>query len=103
MYQTAHTHNFCLEPLLSFGIIGTTMIMALLWAYLKRIVECKEKLANDKITTLILSICGAVLIHAFTDMTMMWIQTGLLYALILAAIGIGERSLKELKDNSTKE
>lgn len=103
MYQTTHTHNFCLEPLLSFGIIGTTMIMVLLWAYLKRIIECKEKLANDKITTLILSLCGAVLIHAVTDMTMMWIQTGLLYALILAAIGIGERSLKELKDNSTKE
>ena len=99
MYQTTHAHNFALEPLLSFGIIGSALLLILLWIYFKKVIECKETLNNQKITALILSLCSAVLIHATTDMTLMWIQTGLLYVLVLSAVGIEERKLKENTQN----
>ena len=97
-----HAHNFLLEPLTSFGIIGTILIVILLVMCFKRIIKCKEKLKDDKIITLVLSLCGAILVHATTDMTMMWIQTGLLYVLVLSAVGIGERELEKL-DKTTPE
>ena len=97
-----HAHNFLLEPLTSFGIIGTILIVILLVICFKRLLKCKEKFADDKIITLVLSLFGAVLVHSTTDMTMMWIQTGLLYGLVLATVGIGERELQNL-DKTTPE
>lgn len=93
IYFTTHAHNFVLESLASFGVVGTALVMGLIAIFLKRIIKCKETLKDDKITALILSLSGGVLIHAFTDLTLMWIQTGLLYLLIFASVGISERQL----------
>ena len=92
-YPTTHAHNFALEPILSFGVIGTILLVIFIWSYLKKVIECKELLRDNKVTILILSISAAIIVHATTDMTMLWIQTGLLYALIFAGIGIDERAL----------
>ncbi len=93
MYQTTHAHNFAIEFLLSFGIIGTVLLILFLWIYYRKVSECKELLRTNCATTLILTISSAVIIHMTTDMTLMWIQTGLLYGLILGALGIDEKAL----------
>lgn len=95
MYQTAHAHNFAIEFLLSFGIIGTTLLVLFLWSYYRKVAECKELLRENCATTLILTISAAVIIHMTTDMTVMWIQTGLLYGLILGGVGIDEKALNK--------
>lgn len=92
-YPTTHAHNFALEPILSFGIVGTVLLLIFLWSYFKKVIECKELLRDNKVTVLIISVAAAIIVHATTDMTMLWIQTGLLYALIIAGIGIDERAL----------
>ncbi len=92
-YPTTHAHNFALEPILSFGLVGTFLLLIFLWSYYKKVVECKELLRDNKVTVLIISISAAIIVHATTDMTMLWVQTGLLYALIIAGIGIDERAL----------
>ncbi len=97
VYNTTHAHSFVLEPLVSFGVVGTIMVIGLLFVYFSKVIKCKEQLKDDKITALILSLSGGVLIHAFTDLTLMWIQTGLLYVFIFATVGIGERKLAEQK------
>ncbi|MBR6573104.1 MAG: O-antigen ligase family protein [Clostridia bacterium] len=94
-YPSTHAHNFALEPILSFGVIGTVMLLIFLWSYFKKVIECKELLRNNKITLLILSVSTAIIVHATTDMTMLWVQTGLLYALVFAGIGIDERALNK--------
>lgn len=95
MYQTAHAHNFAIEFLLSFGIIGTILLVLFLWSYYRKVAECKELLRTNCATTIILTISAAVMIHMTTDMTIMWIQTGLLYGLILGGLGIDERALNK--------
>ena len=95
MYQTAHTHNFAIESLLSFGIIGSVLLLLLLWSYYSKVAECKELMRNNTATTLILSISAAVLIHSTTDITLLWINTGVLYAIILGAVGIDEKALNK--------
>jgi len=93
VYKTQHAHNFAIEPLLSFGIIGTVMLLILLWSYFSKVSECKELLRNNTATTLILALSAAIMIHMTTDLTVMWIQTGLLTLLIMGGVGIDERAL----------
>jgi O-antigen ligase len=95
IYQTTHAHNFAVEGLLSFGVIGSFILMLFIWAYYRKLSECKELLRNNCATTLILTISAAVLIHMTTDMTLLWVQTGLLYALIMAGVGIDEAALSK--------
>lgn len=95
IYQTTHTHNFALEFLISFGVIGTVILVLFLWSYYRKVAECKELLRNNNAATIILTISSAVLLHMTTDMTLLWIQTGFLYALILGGIGVDEKALNK--------
>ena len=65
--------------LLSFGVIGG---VPLVWFVIKNIVKAKGK----KYAPLIFSVLGAVLLHSMVDVTIAWIQTGMLAALILSCV-----------------
>ncbi len=93
LWKTAHTHNFLFEPILSFGIIGSLFFLIFLWSYYEKVSECKSLLRRQKTTNLILAISAATIIHCTVDLTVMWIQTGLFFALILAGIGVDEKTL----------
>lgn len=93
VYQTTHAHNFALEPLISFGIVGTLLLIIFMWTYYEKVTECKELLRSNHATTFILTISAAIIAHATTDMTMLWIQTGLLYGLFLGGVGADEKTL----------
>ena len=93
LWNTAHTHNFVLEPILNFGLIGTVILLIFLWTYYEKIAECKSLLRKTKTTNLILAISTAAIIHCTVDMTIQWIQTGLFFILILAGIGVDEKAL----------
>ncbi len=93
-YPTTHSHNIFLEPILSFGIIGTVILLVYLLYFYKRVITCHNAQNQIKITALILSLTCAILIHGTTDLTFMWIQTGLLYCLIMGGLGVEERMLK---------
>ena len=96
MYQSGfHSHNFAIESMLSLGAVGTAILISLIWSYYKKAMECKELLRSNCATTLILTLSTAVLVHTMTDMTLLWMQTGLLYALILGGIGIDEAALNK--------
>ena len=102
-YFTTHAHNIILEPLLSFGIIGTITLLVFLALYFRRLLICKSFLRHSHINSLILAITAAVLVHGLIDMTMLWIQTGLLYAFIMAGVGAEERILKEIRQNNKEK
>lgn len=95
IYKTTHAHNFALEALLSFGLVGSVLILMLLWSYYHKVSECKELLRSNCTATLILTLSAAVLIHMTTDMTVIWMQTALLYLLIMGCIGIDEKALNK--------
>ncbi len=95
VYKTQHAHNFALEPLISFGIIGSLLLLCFIWSFYNKVAECKELLRKNCATSLILALSAGILIHMTTDMTLIWIQTGLLYGLILGGIGVDERALNK--------
>ena len=93
-YNTAHSHSIFLEGFLSFGIIGTILIVTYFVYFYKRVIVCRNAQHKHYISSLILAISFAILVHSTTDLTFMWIQTGLFYCLIFAAIGVEEKFLK---------
>ena len=93
-YPTTHAHNIFIEPILSFGIIGTILLVVFFTGYYKRVILCRNAQSKYYATALILSITAALLIHGTTDLTFMWIQTGFLYCMISGSVGIEERFLK---------
>ena len=90
-YVTTHAHNIFLEPLLSFGIIGSLILFALVFVFFHRVVLCKNFMRKSGIPCLALSLTAAILIHSITDMTMLWIQTALLYFVVMGGIGADEQ------------
>lgn len=95
-YQTTHAHNIFLESLLSFGIIGSIILVVIIFILFYRVVLCKNLLRKSTITALIFSITAAILIHSIVDMTMLWVQTGLLYCIIMGGIGADEKKINTL-------
>ena len=71
-----HCHNLFIDLLLSFGIIGVLPVAAFVALPIK-------KAFKNKYSPLVFAVLGAVLLHALTDVTLIWIQTGALAALFL--------------------
>ncbi len=97
-YSTVHGHNLVIDCLINFGIVGTLMLIGLLYVMFRRVVMvlCADR--DSVVAILIVSITAAVLAHSFTDITFFWIQTGVFYMVMLGGIGCEERRLNLDKD-----
>jgi len=95
-YPTTHAHNIILEPILSFGILGTLTLITFFVLYYRRLLYCRSNLGRSHISALILALTAGVFVHSLVDMTMLWIQTAALYAIIMAGVGADEKKLNEL-------
>ncbi len=95
-YFTTHAHNIFLEPLLSFGIIGSLMLFISVFILFQKIIFCKNYLRKSGITNLILALISGILIHSIVDMTMLWVQTGLLYCVIVGGLGAEEKRFQRI-------
>lgn len=87
-----HAHDLLLEMLVSFGLVGTFFLLmhfgATFWDIGKRFRQSPYK----KIYALVFACVAVTIIHGIADVTVMWPQTGMLLALILAGAGIREAS-----------
>ncbi|MBQ0083555.1 MAG: O-antigen ligase family protein [Clostridiales bacterium] len=97
--EHVHTHNILFDFLLNFGILGSIMLFAMLFIICQKLVLCKNFLRKSGVTYLILSLSCAVLIHSITDMTVFWLQTALLYSVVLSGLGAEEQVLYKIFKN----
>ncbi len=89
-----HAHDLYLELLLSFGIVGTGMLFVYFADVLRRLVAgVKSASTGDKgIGAMLLALVSATLVHGLTDVTVMFTQTGILFALLLAGVDLVQQS-----------
>lgn len=97
-YLTSHAHNFILELLLSFGVVGTVLIGICFTLYFRSLIICNRLLRRSHINALILAVGAAVLLHATTDMTMLWSQTAIFYAVIMSGLGAEEKTVAKFRN-----
>ena len=95
-YPTQHAHNMYIDPLLSFGLVGSLFLLIYIFSYLGTLLRCLRENRSEKISVLICAVIAAAAVHGTTDYTVFWIQTGMLIMLLLGGIGICERRLKRI-------
>jgi len=92
-YPTQHAHNLFIDSILSYGIIGSFVGILYFSSFFASVAKCHEKLKNNKISGFIIALSVAILVHSMIDLTLLWFQTGLLFAVILGGIGVEEKRL----------
>lgn len=90
-----HSHNMMLESLLNYGILGSAVLIGAVFKYLLSVIKRCYYQGNIKITSLILGVTGAALVHGITDITLMWLQTLPLFVFLLAGAGVFEKCAAE--------
>ena len=87
-HPTQHAHNVFLDPILSHGIIGVLIIGVYIVSNIKEVIKLYTKRLDIPLCALIVCFILTVLIHGLLDYTIFWIQTGLLFLLVLSASSI---------------
>jgi O-antigen/teichoic acid export membrane protein len=83
-----------MELILSFGIVGTIIITTFFVMYYKRVFVCRNAQSKYYFSSIAVALTAAIAAHGLIDLTFMWVQTGLLYCLLMGGIGVEERLLK---------
>lgn len=91
-----HSHNILLESILNYGLIGSLVLFSAFGKFLLDIVRKCIYQKNTLITSLILGVTGAALVHGMTDVTLMWLQTMPLFVFILAGAGALQKQEQEI-------
>ncbi len=87
-YPTFHAHNLFLDTLLNFGVIGGCAIFFYVLTQLKLLMKRFQIRVCRNRNILVLVMFAAVLIHGCTDVTIFWVQTGMLFLLVYTSTGI---------------
>lgn len=74
-----HSHNVLIEIVLSYGVIGAIVLAVIFIHWLI------TEISSQKDKSFFIAFLIAVFIHNFTDLTIMWIQTSLLFVVIISS------------------
>ncbi|WOC31065.1 MULTISPECIES: O-antigen ligase family protein [Caproicibacterium] len=87
-YATYHCHNLYLDCLLNFGIVGCTVFVLFGLYYLRDVVRQIRVRSASNAALLFLAVLTVTLVHGFTDVTVSWTQTGMLFLIAFSATGL---------------
>ncbi|WP_167875113.1 O-antigen ligase family protein [Caproiciproducens galactitolivorans] len=93
-YKTYHCHNLLLDTLLNFGFVGFGAIGIYCLAQLKLLLLRFKNNIGMNMNILFTAALVATAVHGMTDVTILWIQTGLLFIFMYSAMGIGSECLE---------
>ncbi len=86
-----HAHSLYLDSFLNYGILGVLLFLWYFADYYLSVLRTCFKEKQLLITTLILSVTGAALVHGMVDLTLLWVQTLPLFLFILSGYGAYEK------------
>lgn len=84
-YPTEHAHSVYLDPILSHGIIPMLIFMVYLGSNLKEVFRLFKRKIDIHLFSLIVGFILTVMIHGILDYTVYWIQTGILFLLVVSS------------------
>ncbi|MDO4742994.1 MAG: O-antigen ligase family protein, partial [bacterium] len=85
-YPTTHCHNIILDCLLNFGVVNSIILLVYLFRYYSLIIKCHDISKSKRISSFLIALSIAVIVHSMVDLTFIWIQTGTLIILIMSGI-----------------
>jgi O-antigen ligase len=94
-YKTYHCHNLLLDTLLNFGFVGLAAIGLYVITQLKLLMLRFKNNICSNMNILLVAALLAIAVHGLTDVTIFWIQTGMLFMLMFSSTGIGSEYLEK--------
>ncbi len=94
-YKTYHCHNLLLDTLLNFGFVGLAAIGLYGFIQLRLLALRFKNNICSNMNILVVAAVTAIIIHGMTDVTIFWIQTGMLFMLMYSSTGIGSEYLEK--------
>lgn len=93
-YKSYHCHNLLLDILLNFGYVGFGVMGIYAVTQLRLLVLRFKNNICSNMNILLVSAVVAVVVHGMTDVTIFWVQTGMLFILLASSTGIGSKYLE---------
>ena len=90
--QSMHLHNLYLDTLLNFGIVGTIIIAIYLAFCFKKVYNYYLEGKTMRPFILLVGILSEILIHGFTDIPFLGIETSILTIVFCSILGIAENN-----------
>ncbi len=87
-FQTTHAHNLYLNMILDFGVVGAVLFLCFMGQMLRPLLDAFRYHYDKKLRVLVAGQLSVVLLHGMTDVTYLWIQTGMLVMTIFSLPGI---------------
>ncbi len=95
MPQSQHAHSILLDSLISYGIIGTGLFIAYFVAVWKKAAVAVWRNRRSLEAALTVGILVGVIVHGIIDVTLMWVQPGLLFVTVISCCGFLAKNNKE--------
>lgn len=83
-FQTTHAHNLYLNLLLDFGVVGTILFLIVMFQMMRPIIAAFRHHYAKNMRMLVVGQLAVVLFHGMTDVTYLWVQTGMLTMIIFS-------------------
>lgn len=96
IYSAYHAHNIILECLLSYGIVGFSLLAAFMFSYFQKLILCMRLRKKSPVGNMVLAVTAGVLVHCIIDMPILWFQPMLLYCIIYGGIGADEKAICDI-------
>lgn len=83
-YKTYHAHSLYLDPILSHGIVGVAIIITYIITVAFKIKNNLVLKECRYVKSIVIGAFIAICVHGFTDFSIQWIQTGMLFAFLIS-------------------
>lgn len=87
-HPTQHAHSVYLDPILSHGVIGVAIIAVYFFSNLRQVWLLFKRRIDLRLFSLIVACILTVLLHGILDYTVYWVQTGILFLLMVSSSSI---------------
>ena len=94
---TWHAHSLYLDPILNFGLVGTSLVLLYARDHLRSIFRLRRKPRDAAFFPLTAAMLVSILIHGLMDITVFQIQTGLLVCIYFSAAGLADPQVTSFK------
>lgn len=84
-HVTQHAHSAFLDPILSFGVIGVSILIPYIVDNCHRLYNFFKEQLNRSYIALVLSFITVVLVHGILDYTIFFLHTGLLFLFVVSS------------------
>ena len=83
-YKAVHAHNLILDILLNYGLVGLGLVLGCFAGMFKLIRKGPSGTFYAQVRHVVYTACWCVLVHGLVDVTIFWIQTGIVFLFIFS-------------------